>query len=286
MRPSALKLVPTDALTGVTVALSVSGSSDLPRLGLHDKHAEYAVAEIARAVLTAGGNIAYGGRIRPSGFTQFLMHELRRYGAHGHRLTICVAHPEHRKLPLSELKRLDETLEPSCRLRFLDPDGNEVDYRSGRDETPDPPPDPDDAAAAYSAMRRDMTTVSHARVVVGGQLAGFKGTMPGVVEEAIATLDASQPLYVAGGFGGAAALVARTLDLGDASWLPDGVPDHDLDDPRILDALNSLRTVAADDRRTLQPGLDDDEADRLAWSHRPGDIAAMLTLGLARTLDR
>lgn len=280
-----LKLVPTEALAGVTVALSVSDTADLPRLGLHAKHAEYAVAEIARAVLTTGGNLAYGGRIRPSGFTQFLMHELRRYGVRGHRLTICVAHPEHRALTLSELKQLDETLEPSCRLRFLDPDGNEVDYRSGRDETPDPPPDPDEAAAAYSAMRRYMTTISHARVVVGGQLAGFKGALPGIIEEVIATLRVSQPLYVAGGFGGAAALVARALDLGDASWLPDGVPDHDPDDPRIVDALATLRAVAADHRRALQPGLDDDATDRLTWSHRPGDIAAMLTLGLARTLD-
>lgn len=278
------KLVPTDALEGRTVAVSVSGSADLPRLGLHAKHAEYAVAEIARAVLTSGGNLVYGGRIRPSGFTQFLMHELRRYGARGHRLTISVAYPEHRKLTLSELKRLDETLEPSCRLRFLDPDGNEVDYRSGRDEAPDPPPAADEAAAAYSAMRCDMTTISQARVVVGGKLDGFKGAMPGIIEEAINTLEASQPLYVAAGFGGAAALIARTLAIGDASWLPDSVPDHDPDDPRIVDALAMLGAVAADHSRALQPGLGKDETDRLAWSHRPGDVAAMLALGLARTL--
>ena len=277
-----LKLVPTDALAGITVALSVSSSADLSRLGLHEKHAEYAVAEIARAVLTAGGNLAYGGRIRPSGFTQFLMHELRRYGARGHRLTICIAHPEHSNLPQSELRRLDETLEPSCRLRFLNQDGNVVDYRSERAEDPNPNTDHASAAAAYSAMRRYMTTISDARVVVGGKLAGFKGAMPGIVEEAIATLGVSQPLYVAGGFGGAAALLARTLGLGDASWLPDGVPDHDADDPRIASALTMLRAVAADDERPLQPGLDADEANRLTWSHRPGDIAAMLTLGVAR----
>lgn len=280
-----LELVPTDALAGVTVAVSVSGSADLPRLGLDDKHTEYAIAEVARAVLTAGGNLAYGGRIRPSGYTQFLMHELRRYGVRGHRLTICVAAPEHRTTPLSQLKRLDETLEPSCRLRFLDANGNEVDYRSGRRESPEAGPDPN-AAAAYSAMRRYMATISDARVLVGGQLAGFKGAMPGIVEEAIATLEASQPLYVAGGFGGAAALVARALQLGDDSWLPDDLPDHDTHDPRIADALDRLRTVAADHRHNIHPGLDADETDRLAWSHRPGDVAAMLAVGLARTLDR
>lgn len=278
------ELVPTDALAGVTVALSVSASADLARLGLHDKHAEYAVAEIARAVLTAGGNLAYGGRIRPSGFTQFLMHELRRYGAHGHRLTICVAEPEHRTLPLSELKTLDETLEPSCRLRFLDRNGNLVDYWTGRGEPPGPALDPDEAAQAYSAMRRDMATISQARIVVGGQLAGFKGAMPGIVEESVVTLDNAQPLYVAGGFGGAAALVARELGLGDPSWLPEDIPDHDPADPRIVDGVIALRTAGGGNTQSLQPGLRDDETNRLAWSHRPGDIASMLTLGLSRTL--
>lgn len=279
-------LVPTDALAGVTVALSVSASADLSRLGLHDKHAEYAVAEIARAVLTAGGNLAYGGRIRPSGFTQFLMHELRRYGAHGHRLTICVAEPEHRKLAPSELKTLDETLEPSCRLRFLDRDGHEVNYRTGRDESPAPAPerDPDETVRAYSAMRQYMATISQARIVVGGKLAGFKGAMPGIVEEAVVTLENDQPLYVAGGFGGAAALVARELGIGDPSWLPDDAPAHDPADPRIGDGLAALRDAAGGREGSVAPGLRDDETDRLAWSHRPGDIASMLTLGLARTL--
>lgn len=279
------ELLPTDALAGVTVALSVSASADLARLGLHEKHAEYAVAEIARAVLTAGGNLAYGGRIRPNGFTQFLMHELRRYAAHGHRLTICLAEPEHRTLPLSELKTLDETLEPSCRLRFLDRNGSLVDYWVGREEPPGPAPGREKAAKAYSAMRRDMATISQARIVVGGQLAGFKGTVPGIVEESIVTLDNAQPLYVAGGFGGAAALVARELGLGDPSWLPEGIPDHDPDDPRIADGVTALHTAAEGSTQALQPGLGDDEANRLAWSHRPGDIASMLTLGLARTLS-
>lgn len=277
-------LVPTDALTGVTVALSVSASADLPRLGLHEKHAEYAIAEIARAVLTAGGNLAYGGRIHPNGFTQFLMHELRRYGARGHRLTVCIAQPEHRKLALSQLKELDERLEPSCRLRFLDGDGNVVDYRSGRGEAPRVARDPRDAAHAYSAMRRDMGAVSHARIVLGGKLAGFQGAMPGIVEEAVVTLQDGQPLYVAGGFGGAAALVARTAQLGDHSWLPDGVPDHDPEDPRLLRGRSALRAALAANDGALQAGLHPVESQRLAWSHRPGDIATMLTLGLARTL--
>ena len=76
-------LAATDALRGVRVGISVSDSDDLGRLGLTDAHAEQAVGEVARAILIAGGSLVYGGRVKPSGFTQYLMHEIRRYG-HDH----------------------------------------------------------------------------------------------------------------------------------------------------------------------------------------------------------
>lgn len=278
-------LVPTDALSDTTVAISVSDSADLARLGLHPKHVEYAVAEIARAVLTAGGHVVYGGRIHPSGYTQFLMHELRRYGGRGHRLTICVAYPEHRKLTLTKLRELDEDLHASCRLRFLTPDGEQADYRTGRGEDPpDDEEDPEQLAASYSAMRRHLSTISDARIVVGGQLAGFAGAMPGIIEEAVSALRSEHPLYVAGGFGGAAALAARHVDLADHSWLPDDVPAHDPDDTRISGALAELREFADTRRSLIQAGLDDNDRAQLTWSHRPGDIASLFVLGLSRTV--
>jgi hypothetical protein len=40
----------------------------------------------------------------------------------------------------------------------------------------------------------------------------YFGRIPGVVEEALASLRAGQPLYIVGGFGGAAALVADLLE--------------------------------------------------------------------------
>src|SRR5437762_14359 len=79
-------------------------------------------------------------------------------------------------------------------------------------------------AAALSAMRRHVTALTDARVLVGGRLSGYAGTMPGLVEEAILSLQHRQPVYVAGGFGGAAAAIARVLGRDDLTWAPPGFP--------------------------------------------------------------
>ena len=43
----------------------------------------------------------------------------------------------------------------------------------------------------------------------------FKGAMPGLAEEALLSLEARQPLYVMGGFGGCARDIAETIGLVD-----------------------------------------------------------------------
>lgn len=275
-------LLPKDALAGVSVAVSVSDSADLGRLGLRAEHANYAVSEIARAVLTSGGNLVYGGRVHPRGFTQLILDELVRYGGARQKLIVCLAAPEHRKLSLSFLDRLEDELVPSCRLEFLDDEGNPTDPRAGRgDDLVEPAIH--DVAAAYSAMRRHVAAASHAQLVVGGQLAGFRGVMPGVVEETVAAAEAGHPIYVAGGFGGAAALVIRELGLADASWLPDDVPARPADE-RVRTATERLRVASRTRRDLFQAGLDPDDRELLAWSHRPGEIASLTALGLARTV--
>jgi len=83
------------------------------------------------------------------------------------------------------------------------------------------------AAICLSAMRRLATqgmaianpafpTQEHipplsARIVLGGKTQGYSGFMPGVFEEALLALEHGIPLYVLGGFGGAAEALAQAL---------------------------------------------------------------------------
>src|SRR5690242_1262248 len=66
-------------------------------------------------------------------------------------------------------------------------------------------------ARGLASMRREITAVSQDRLVIGRKLSGFSGIVPGVVEEAWLSLTQKQPLFLVGGFGGAARSVSDHL---------------------------------------------------------------------------
>ena len=244
---------------------------------------ELAIGELTRAVLIAGGRVVYGGRIKPSGFTQQLMGEVRRYGTSQHSLTICLALPEHQKLTAAELDQLDRDLGTWGRLILLDLDGSPVevprDGAQGETEI-----EAHDRALAHSSMRRFITEATQARVLVGGQLRGYQGAMPGLVEEAILSIERELPLYLAGGFGGAAALIAQALGL-PLDWLPSDAPEG-RDDSGVVDSLARLADAASSSRWSVdEDGLAPEQRALLAASHRPADIASLTVLGMARLFN-
>lgn len=277
-------LVPSDSLRHLRVGLSVSDSDDLGRLGLTAAHAEQAVGEVARAILLAGGSLVYGGRVKPSGFTQYLMHEVRRYGRdHEPALTLCLAAPEHLKLSRSELDDIDKALGTRGRIVCLDLEGHEI-KRILSTKSNDPEPfSKGDAPHAYSSMRRHLATITDARVLIGGKLSGFAGAMPGIVEEAIVAVEERHPLYVSAGFGGAAALVAQRLDLDDLSWAPEDFPTRP-DDERIDRGLQALAAAAASSGwNATSCGLDEQGIRQLAATHRASEVASLVVRGLSRS---
>lgn len=112
-------------------------------------------------------------------------------------------------------------------------------------------------------------------------LAGV-GAMPGIIEEAVYAVEAGQPLYVVAGFGGAAALVAKALDIDDLSWAADSFPKRP-DDDRIDRSLDQLRSAARSSGwcATLC-GLEENELRQLSASSRPSQIASLVVNGLAQ----
>jgi hypothetical protein len=265
-------LVPADALHGITVGLSVSESADLDRLGLSLRHCELAVAELTRAIVIAGGNVVYGGRLGPGAFTAILLDEVARYGDARRALTICLADSEHRKLSDDELRHQLRQLPLSAEIVCLDVDGNPINRLGG-----DIPTASTDPAQALTGMRRHITSICDARIVVGGRLTGYQGTMPGVLEEALLCLRAGKRLYVAGGFGGAAAALTRVLGYDDHGWAPEGFPAG-------ADAAATALAAVASAALGGVPGngLTDAERAQLAATHRPGDIASLVVTGLSR----
>src|SRR5690606_12847315 len=57
-------------------------------------------------------------------------------------------------------------------------------------------------ARGLTHLRRRLTATTNARLCIGGKLGGSQGRYPGIVEEALLAIEAKQPLYVSGLFGG------------------------------------------------------------------------------------
>ena len=261
----------------------MSDSPDLGRLGLLETHFRLALAEIARCVLVSGGQLTYGGHLDPAGYTTFLVQELHRYSRRDRPLHICLAWQEHRRVPLSKLKEERSSLGLYGDITFLDPDGRTIDPAQGRSEDPAPEADDGVRKKSLTSLRRYMTDNTDGRIFIGGKREGFQGDFPGLVEEAILALKASQPVYLAGGFGGVTMDILRTLEVDDGTWFPKK-PDSPVPDERLTRSLESLAAIRreVDWVSRLQNGLDHDEKRQLAATHRPSEIAALISLGLGR----
>jgi hypothetical protein len=244
--------VPEDALGGIAVQLSVSDSFDLERLGLDQRHCRLAVAEIAQAVLAAGGTIVYGGDLREGGFTWLLAEEVAKYGRRGFPvLRLVLAAGVHAGLDSGELARFEETVGINGEIVLLGADGRPVaePAEASLSKTA--------KATAMSAARRYMAEGSDALVTVGGRFDPVLRPRPGIWEEIQYAAEAGNPLFLAGGFGGAT-----------AAALADGPTAG-------AEALRAaLRTAH------VNPGLDAEERDALAGTHRSSLIASLVLKGL------
>lgn len=276
-------LLPLNALRGIRLGLSVSGSADLVRLGLLENHFRIALGEIARCVLYSGGQIVYGGHLDPRGYTAFLIHELKRYGGEKNpSLHICLAWQEHRKLSTSKLEKQNNSLGVLGTITCLDVDGNPIDPIKGRSEHPIPETDECVHTKSLTALRHYMAEHVDAQIFIGGRHEGFHGDVPGLIEEAIITLEAGRSIYLVGGFGGVTLDIIRALEIDDGSWFPRGINER-VSRQQLRKGLSRLEKIRRNSKWVgLRNGLSDDENRKLATTHRPSEIATLICLGLGR----
>jgi hypothetical protein len=283
------ELLPQKALKGMRIGLSTSESEDLARLGLMESHFELALRELARVVLVAGGTLSYGGNLKPGGYTWVLVNELRRYACDGIGLRSVLHWFEHRQRSLATLKEIRKQLgvqgELICLARdradklsiaeCLSDRGPEAVVREA------PKPDPE-VVHSLTLMREYLTAHNDGRLVIGGKRFGYGGPMPGLLQEALLSLQAGQPLYLAAGFGGITLDIAGAVEAEARALLPARPVDRPLDTASMagLDTVRSM--VAGAGWARLNNGLSADENRRLAATHRPAEIAALVSLGLGR----
>ena len=256
-----------------TIAISISESPDLARLGMSDRHLTRAMETMATYLLSFGYRLAYGGDLRQGGFTEQLFELVSRYDRSPQsrgRPGVTDYLPWHAcaALSLDEYHDLSKRLGTTAEVKCLAQDGTVLtDF-----EFPATPvEDQHEIATSLTAMRQTMLKETSARVVLGGRVDDYLGSMPGIAEEALLTLQAGKPLYVGGGFGGCARDIAETLRMVDPLQDPPRPP---------WDGREAFSTYRAD---TLNNGLTYDENCTLAKTPHIRQAVGLILRGLDRT---
>lgn len=279
-----MALLGPESLQGRRLAISVSESADLDRLGLSERHFRLTLAEVARSVLVSGGELSYGGYVDPEGYGAFFAGELHRFGRKDRPFHSVLALSEHARVPLTQLKEYKQVLGLYGDLVCLDEGGTVIPKPFERQATAAPIVDQTIVRRGLTSMRRYLTESTDARIFVGGKRTNFQGELPGIIEECLMAAMAGQPIYLVGGLGGATSDIAALWGLADRDWIP---PRDDAADHRYPAALETVRDLDGKlVEKALDNGLSPEEQRRLATTHRSSEVASLISLGFGRRLTR
>ncbi len=197
---------------GIKIAVSVSNNEELEQLGLSENHLKDITIEVARYLIANGATLLYGGDLRKEGFTRLfaeLSYQYKFLNDKTFRFINYFPFPNSNSLTL-EVKAdfVKQQVEPIVievpkhlgdvdKKREYDPFNN-IEDRYVFSE-------------CFSDMRNIMANDSHARILLGGKQGKFLGYLPGIVEEAYFSLKANKPVYIVGGFGGAAKSLSKII---------------------------------------------------------------------------
>jgi hypothetical protein len=304
---------------GTVIGISVSYERDnLLSRGLGLEHLRELLIRLARPLVRSSANLAYAGHWRPAedNFTEDL---LRLISGEQEDTSVAAGEPS---LPIGRLynhlawpqylavtPRMEAEWINSCRIiRVTQQDAGIAAEDQVADAEGLHTSDAAtlNAAIALSAMRRSAVDggvaitpgvptseatdpALSARIILGGKLKGYSGFLPGIFEEALVCLQRKKPLYILGGFGGAAEALARALT---ANPIPSQPPNylspewHRAKTPKV-ERLGKLAAARAMPPNVLTTDAALDALWKLIQPAPPKSLAEKLLTGLddAETLQ-
>ncbi len=206
-------------LSAKKVGVSISEPSDLEllKLGQTAQHLRLLMQDVARYVLGSGAELIYGGDLRPGGFTEFLFQEghalqsrLKSLKVH---LTNHIAWPIH----LADTNDLRDWKAKHRKVATMVEHDIPDDVRDLVASTTQflKPSDPKNSfvwSRSLTEMRKAMIGGCDFRISAGGRLMGYKGWMPGVLEEVVLAIKMAKPIFLIGGFGGVTRSICRLIE--------------------------------------------------------------------------
>lgn len=236
------------ALYGKYIAISISNAEDAYKLGMGKEMLDDVSIEISKHILKAGGKMIYGGDLREGGFTELFSDLSSQYGAYEKTDPDVMYFKNFIAWPYwtGMSKRIrDEYVHNRVELVRVEK--------------------AEDKQKSLTKMRIEMENNAHARIVVGGKMSGYSGSMPGIIEEFKIALNQKHPIYVVGGFGGASRYVADVLSGGKV-------------------AEGSFMWINGLNYKNLQNGLSQEQNKRLFVSTNAMEIVSLILEGLKNTL--
>ena len=290
-------------VTGKTLGISMALADDLASIGLSPTHLECAVAEVSQMMLIGGGSLLYAGApgTHVPDLTTAIMDTVSSYTASVKAYAHLSGDPEQHDIHPGDMfslavpyvvlntsesiKRLNEAanhFSGYASILVLDENGQKIE---DFDDLQPWQGDSNETARALHHIRQALPQYCDARLLIGGKTRrqstdipnGYIGDFPGIVEEALYTLRKGQPLFIAGGFGGAAALLARELGLGRDLPVPDEALAEINQCVAYRDAIDEIKRLF-DPTRT---GLNGDDLRCLATTQRASELGALAAKGLA-----
>lgn len=170
--------------------------------------------DLARHLLARSASLVYGGDLRPNGLTEFILDEALVLTE---RLTVLEAKVEnHLAWPLSiETNEVRAWRAKYSRLMRTVEHDIPADVAHGIDSQlflkPITPNNSFIWSRSLTEMRKIIVENSSVRICVGGKLAGYKGKMPGVLEEIILSINCGKPIFLLGGFNGVVGDVCKVI---------------------------------------------------------------------------
>ena len=292
----------TDALArplvGLDVGLSVSESDDSVHLGFPSWQVNHVTLQAASGLIGQGAGVVFGHDWREDGVMEAVhSFALRMQAPDGPPSAIPASPPLLRNLlpwPDKPSLTVDERARLASTL-VIEEAGLPDDLAQGAARRITKGERTYLRARALTHLRRRLTDHTQARICLGGRMVGTQGRYPGVVEEAYLSVDAGQPLFLAGLLGGA---TKHVIDAIEGRPRPPGFgrrapleklyarfasryvrgPDAEIDPNHVWSRFNSLGVEGMSHRN----GLADDENRELFDTPAVERAIQLILLGLAR----
>ena len=296
-----------NTLSDVTLGISASYSEDLSYFGLRPQHLELVVSKIAQVMMACGGSFTYAGGqvVSSTNVALRLLHETKQFltqirlqqhrlGGHPDNAIPCSSAEVIHLTPLSscitDSKILDEVASLSKDIASygkIHIVTNEEDIHSNYKRVTSENTDNESRVHNLSAQRASLSAYCNARLAISGKMTpasttnpnGYQGLMPGIIEESLYALRAGQPLFIAGGFGGAAAILSDIVNKTDMYFGQQYVVES------TYEKYKSVFEEIEDLYDPVSVGLNSNDIHRLATTRRPYEVARLVVKGLSSDGD-